>query len=100
MICIMFIGQMSFRGQISFSTYTRRLINSLGSLNSLAFTSNVALVLGAYQCEEHPAGVTTMRKYQSVVCWHSDEHQAIAGVAGIFLVLPIGFLAICSWMIY
>eukprot|EP00971_Amphidinium_carterae_P302278 6006243-Amphidinium_carterae.1 len=46
---------------------------SIGTLFMVFYISVTSIVLAPLQCESHPNGKWTIRSFQSILCWDSEE---------------------------
>ena len=85
-----------------FKEFTPALIGAVGSIFMLGFISVTSAIVAPFQCDVHPNGEFTVHAYPQVICWNTDhgkEHQnmVIAGLCA--SLVPLGFLAMCFWVV-
>ena len=76
------------------------LIGAIGTLFMVFYISVASTVLEPLQCQEHPNGSWTIRKYQGIICWETDDHlvMLIVGAFAFFMV-PVAYLVACIWVV-
>ncbi|CAK0794674.1 unnamed protein product [Prorocentrum cordatum] len=73
---------------------------SLGTITQIFYISIITTVVGPFQCLKHPNERWTMRAYQSVICWESNEHSAMLAIGLVALLFPLAFLAKCCQVVW
>lgn len=75
------------------------LARTAGTLFMVFFISLCSSLLAPFRCNIHPNGRWTVQAYHGVYCDGVGPHQVMAVVGGLACLLPLGFLAICMWVI-
>lgn len=81
------------------SWHWNRFLRTLGTISMVFFIILFSLLLAPFQCQEHPSGFWTIRRYGTVFCDGTGEQVHMFIVGGLACSMPITFLAICSWAI-
>eukprot|EP00929_Paragymnodinium_shiwhaense_P036218 TRINITY_DN19440_c0_g1_i2.p1 TRINITY_DN19440_c0_g1~~TRINITY_DN19440_c0_g1_i2.p1 ORF type:complete len:1136 (+),score=120.67 TRINITY_DN19440_c0_g1_i2:82-3489(+) len=68
-------------------------VNVVGTIFTIFYVTVTSTTLEALHCKSHPNGKWTARKYESVVCWESDEHNLMLGLGILAVFVPIAYLA-------
>jgi len=84
----------------NFKARLHTVVGGVGQVFMVAFLSITTTVLGPIQCMQNPNGNWTVRAYQTIVCWDSADHQAMVGFSALGMVIPLGFLAWCTWAVW
>ena len=71
------------------------LIGGLGSIFMGVFISVACSVFAPFDCVQHPNGLQTVRAYQQIICWNSEEHRDTVIGAAVVRSFPGAFLALC-----
>ncbi|CAE7337327.1 RPS6 [Symbiodinium natans] len=72
--------------------------STIGTLFMVFFISVCSSLLAPFRCNVHPNGLATVQAYHQVLCNGQDDHLSMALIGGFSCLLPVGFLAICSWI--
>ncbi|CAJ1458060.1 unnamed protein product [Effrenium voratum] len=75
------------------------LARTVGTLFMVFFISLCSSLLAPFRCDTHPNGLLTVQAYHGVYCNGEGEHLSMAIVGACACLLPLGFLAICFWVI-
>ncbi|CAJ1362422.1 unnamed protein product [Effrenium voratum] len=75
------------------------LARTVGTLFMVFFISLCSSLLAPFRCDTHPNGLQTVQAYHGVYCNGEGEHLSMAIVGACACLLPLGFLAICFWVI-
>ena len=77
------------------------LVGAVGTIFVAVFILVSSTILAPLRCDVHPNGQQTVQSYQ-VVCWNSDygtEHRNMIVVAAFATLVPVGFIALCMWVV-
>lgn len=75
------------------------LLRTAGTLFMVFFISLCSSLLAPFRCNQHPNGRWTVQAYHGVYCNGEGEHLSMSVIGGLACLLPLGFLAICVWVI-
>ncbi|CAJ1351250.1 unnamed protein product [Effrenium voratum] len=75
------------------------LARTLGTLCMIFFISVCSSLLTPFRCNTHPNGLSTLQAYFSVFCNGQDAHLHMSLIGGTAFLLPISFLAACTWAV-
>ncbi|CAL1154799.1 unnamed protein product [Cladocopium goreaui] len=75
------------------------LLRTSGTLLLVFFISLCSSLLAPFRCSQHPNGRWTVQAYHGVYCNGEGDHQVMAIVGGLACLMPMGFVAICMWVI-
>ena len=75
------------------------LARTTGTLFTIFFISLCSSLLAPFRCNQHPNGLWTVQAYHGVYCDGEGEHLSMSIVGGLACLLPLGFLALCMWVI-
>ncbi|CAE7420058.1 SCUBE3 [Symbiodinium sp. CCMP2592] len=76
------------------------LFGTLGSLCLLFFIMMCFICLEPFRCNVHPNGLATMQTEHGVFCDLTGQHLSLCMVGGVILLIPLGFLALSTWIIH
>jgi len=98
-ICIIHMGFVVIKYRGNFRQRWSSLAAALGTVFMLFFISVVTTVLAPLHCVDHPSGLSTVRTYQTVLCWEGSEHATMILLTLFGVLLPIAFLMLDVWAI-
>ncbi|CAE7464201.1 RPS6 [Symbiodinium natans] len=75
-----------------------RLLRTIGTLFKAFFIAIFTEMLTPFECNEHPNGLFTVQEYHSVFCNVRGEHLEMTIIGGLACLMPISFLALCTWV--
>jgi len=75
------------------------LWRTIGSMFLIFFIILFSMLLAPFQCSAHPSGQATLKRYGAVFCDGQGEHLQILLVGGVACLMPLLFLAICTWVV-
>ncbi|CAE7534151.1 unnamed protein product [Symbiodinium sp. CCMP2456] len=75
------------------------LFGTLGSLCLLFFIMMCFICLEPFRCNVNPNGLATMQTEHGVFCDLTGQHLSLCIVGGVILLIPLGFLALSTWII-
>ena len=58
-----------------------------------------SVLLAPFQCNIHPNGSYTVKRYPTVFCDGTGEHSEMFWLGGFACLMPISFLAVCSYVV-
>jgi len=84
------------RHEGQFRQQMHSMIGSIGTLFMVFYISVTSIVLAPLQCESHPNGKWTIRSFQSILCWDSEEHVTMLALSIVaFLLVPVAYYVGC-----
>ena len=75
------------------------LFQTIGTLSVLFFILLCNAVVKPFQCHKHPNGLFTMQSAIGALCDFTGDHFDLCVLGSVLVVLPSGFIALCSWLI-
>eukprot|EP00435_Cladocopium_sp_Y103_P006747 s1245_g2.t1 len=81
------------------SWHWNRYLRTMGTISMVFFIILFSLLLAPFQCEQHPSGSWTIRRYGTVFCNGTGAQVHMFIVGGLACLMPVTFLTICSWAI-
>ncbi|CAK8985489.1 40S ribosomal protein S6 [Durusdinium trenchii] len=75
------------------------LLRTIGSIVLVIFIILFSMLLAPYQCNEHPNGKMTLKRYKTVFCNGADDHLAMILIGGFACLMPIIFLVVVTWTV-
>ncbi|CAL1136495.1 unnamed protein product [Cladocopium goreaui] len=76
-----------------------QLTSTVGTVFSICFIPVFSSLLAPFQCQEHPNRKFTLQDYHGVFCNFTEEHLQMCIIGAVACLLPIGFLALCTWVV-
>ncbi|CAK9058310.1 unnamed protein product [Durusdinium trenchii] len=76
-----------------------QLGRTVGTIFIICFISVFSSLLSPFQCVKHPNGKFTLQDYHDVFCNWQEEHLQMCILGAIACLLPVGFLALCTWAV-
>ncbi|CAK9097054.1 unnamed protein product [Durusdinium trenchii] len=76
-----------------------KLLRTMGSIFLILFIVLWSMILAPFQCNEHPNGMLTMKRYKTVFCDGEGEHLEMFILGGLASCMPLFFLALCVWIV-
>eukprot|EP00913_Durusdinium_trenchii_P014588 g13687.t1 len=71
----------------------------MGSIFLILFIVLWSMLLAPFQCNQHPNGKMTMKRYKTVFCDGNGEHMEMFIMGGLASSMPVIFLALCIWAV-
>lgn len=96
-VCILYVVETKLR-QKSLWGQNYILIAALGTLMLVFIIAITNTAVLPFECNSHPNGLKTVRRYPTVVCWEGGMHQTMVSVGSALFAVPFGFLA-CSFRV-
>ena len=75
------------------------LLKTFGFLFLLFYISLCSSFVEPFRCNLHPSGLRTMQTAHEVFCTFSGTHLNLCWMSGLICLLPISFLAICTYVL-
>ena len=75
------------------------LMKTCGFLALLFYITLCSTFLEPFRCNMHPSGVQTLQTNHAVFCSFSGTHLNMCVISGVVCLLPLSFLAICSYVL-
>ncbi|CAK9050882.1 40S ribosomal protein S6, partial [Durusdinium trenchii] len=75
------------------------LLRTAGSIFLIFFIVLFSMLLAPFQCNSHPNGAYTVKRYKTVFCDGESEHVTMFVIGGFSCLMPIFFLAVCTWIV-
>ena len=77
------------------------LVSVTGTFFTVFLIATVNMAIVPLQCSgKHPSGLTTNRKYSTVICEETGEHDAMRSLGLVALIVPVIFLVACFHAVY
>merc|ERR1712196_167090 len=84
--------------------FRERIPSLVGAMGTIFMVFQIAIVntcILPLQCySQNPNGLATVRSYPNIICHEDSEHSAMMAIGLLFLLIPIGFVAGCSYATY
>jgi len=81
-----------YRGQ--FAQHWHTLACVMGTLLLIFLTSMTNTAIAPLECQAHPNGKMTVRRYPSVICGEGSEHDSMIVFAFLYLCIPVSFVTL------
>ncbi|CAK9050884.1 40S ribosomal protein S6, partial [Durusdinium trenchii] len=88
---ILYTGCKSFK--------TSNLLRTIGTMFLIFFIVLFSMLVAPYQCNAHPNGKLTLKRYKNVFCDREGDHLAMLVIGGFACSMPVVFLALCTWTV-
>ena len=75
------------------------LVGVAGVLFMALYISIITAVLAPLQCFSNPNGMSTVRCYSSIICWHGSEHSIMVAMGLVGMDMPLTFLVYCTYLV-
>eukprot|EP00445_Apocalathium_hangoei_P003277 CAMPEP_0203850168 /NCGR_PEP_ID=MMETSP0359-20131031/6613_1 /ASSEMBLY_ACC=CAM_ASM_000338 /TAXON_ID=268821 /ORGANISM="Scrippsiella Hangoei, Strain SHTV-5" /LENGTH=1503 /DNA_ID=CAMNT_0050766029 /DNA_START=36 /DNA_END=4547 /DNA_ORIENTATION=+ len=84
------------RHSMAFTERLPSLICAVGTIILIYYIPIIMAAIGPVQCLGNPNGLSTVREYQSVICWESGEHACMVAIGVVSMIVPLSYLAMSA----
>mmetsp|Transcript_63773 Transcript_63773/g.137212 ORF Transcript_63773/g.137212 Transcript_63773/m.137212 type:complete len:1495 (+) Transcript_63773:66-4550(+) len=102
MLCPIHVVRVFVSHEGHFSQHWPTLISVAGVVFMVFYLSIANAVFTPFRCYSHPNGQSTLRDFQTVLCWDSTDgdHTSMVVIACFGSLIPVSFICGCAFVVW